>query len=229
MTTRLPLMKRGSATESSKRSSMRGSILDTTARRDLIAAQLALDKEIFDPSLGCPLTSFEGATLALMGGKALNCWKLARHGFPIPTAFVIPTYVYSLHIDEANVASLISDVYTANLNDGNARGAAKAKLATIREKIMKTELNPEVVNNLKLFLESLAAGSFVAIRSSSSAEDLDSQSFAGQYDTCKFISIKIYNIMFLCSSLSDSILNQSSSRLDVAHPLYVLNKTHLDD
>jgi hypothetical protein len=229
MTTRLPLMKRGSATDNSKRSSMRGSILNTTARRDLIAAQLALDKEIFDPSLGCPLTSFEGATLALMGGKSLNCWKLARHGFPIPTAFVIPTYVYSLHIDEADVASLINDVYTANLNDEIAHGAAKAKLAAIREKIMKTELNPEVVNNLKLFLESLAAGSFVAVRSSSSAEDLDSQSFAGQYDTCKFVSIKNYNIMFLCFSLSDSILNQSSPRLDVAHALYTLDKSHPDD
>jgi phosphoenolpyruvate synthase/pyruvate phosphate dikinase len=153
----------------------------------------------------------------LMGGKSLNCWKLARHGFPIPTAFVIPTYVYSLHIDEADVASLINDVYTADLKDETAHGAAKAKLATIREKIMKTELNPEVVNNLKLFLESLVAGSFVAVRSSSSAEDLDSQSFAGQYDTCKFFSIKIHNIMFLCFSLSYSILNQSSPRLDVAH------------
>ena len=191
MTTRAPFTKRMSTnthSTNSKRNSMRGSIIGTTARRDMNAMQAALDKHIFDPSLGSPLTSFEGATLGLVGGKALQCWRLARHGFPVPTAFVIPTYVYSLHVDEAGVAQLINDVYTADLRDESVRDAAKAKLATIREKITATPLNPEVVDNLKLFLDGMDAGSFMAVRSSSSAEDLDTQSFAGQYDTCKFLS-----------------------------------------
>ena len=177
---------------------MRGSIIGTTAGRDTIAMQTELDKDIFDPALGSPLASFEGATLGLVGGKALQCWRLARHGFPIPTAFVIPTYVYSLHINEAGVTQLINDVYTADLRDETVRDAAKANLGTIREKIMTTPLNPEVEENLKLFLDGMEAGSFVAVRSSSSAEDLDTQSFAGQYDTCKFSIYRLFHIV-LCS------------------------------
>ena len=145
--------------------------------------QAELDKEIFDPSLGAPLSSFEGATIGLVGGKALQCWRLTRHGFPIPSSFVIPTYVYSMHTGDADVAQLIDDVYTSDLNDPEQMAKAKVDLQTIREKILSTPLNPEVIDNLTEWLQSLPPGSFVAVRSSGSAEDLASQSFAGQYDT----------------------------------------------
>jgi len=165
------------------RSSARGSIIGTTQRRDLLAMQAELDKEIFDPSLGAPLSSFEGATIGLVGGKALQCWRLTRHGFPIPSSFVIPTYVYSMHTGDADVAQLIDDVYTSDLSDPDQMKKAKEDLKTIREKIISTPLNPEVIDNLTEWLHSLPPGSFVAVRSSGSAEDLASQSFAGQYDT----------------------------------------------
>ena len=73
-----PLMKRASYVNPTGRNSMRGSVIGTTARRDLLQAQAAIDKSVFDPMLGCPLTSFENATLGLVGGKAMQCWKLAR-------------------------------------------------------------------------------------------------------------------------------------------------------
>lgn len=69
-------MQRGSlvGTVPARRSSslMRTSMLGTTARREIIAMQIDLDKGIFDSSLGCPLASYEDATLALVGGKALQ-------------------------------------------------------------------------------------------------------------------------------------------------------------
>ena len=87
-----------------------------------------------------------------------------------------------------------------NLTDeDSARNTTKSQLATIRDKIMATPLNPEVVQNLTLFIDNLnsgggggGGGSFVAVRSSSTAEDLESQSFAGQYDTCKYFSSSRY-------------------------------------
>lgn len=167
-----------------RRSYSRASLVGTTSRRDLLAMQAELDKGIFDASLGSPLSSFEGATLGLVGGKALQCWRLTRHGFPVPTSFIVPTYVYSMHIGEAGVAHLIDSIYNSDLkNDPKALEAAKVTLATIRERIMATPLNPDVVDNLDVFLQSLSDGSFVAVRSSGSAEDLATQSFAGQYDT----------------------------------------------
>ena len=147
-----PLLKRASYVNATGRNSMRGSVIGTTARRDLLQAQAAIDKSVFDPMLGCPLTSFENATLALVGGKGLQCWKLSRHGFPVPTGFIIPTYVYSMHIGEAGVVKLIDSVYTSDLTDEKAREAAKASLATIRDRIESAPLNPEVISNLESFL-----------------------------------------------------------------------------
>jgi pyruvate,water dikinase len=139
---------------------------------------------------------------------------MARHGFPVPTAFIIPTYVYSMHIGDAGVAKMIDNVYTSNLKDEKVREAAKASLATIRERITSTPLNPEVVTNLEAFLASLSPGSFVAVRSSGSAEDLASQSFAGQYDTYLYKITKddIIESIKLCwaSMFKDHILDYAS-------------------
>jgi phosphoenolpyruvate synthase/pyruvate phosphate dikinase len=217
----IPLMKRASYVGATGRVSMRGSIIGTSARRDLLKMQAELDKEIFDPMLGCPLTSFENATLGLVGGKALQCWRLARHGFPVPTAYIIPTYVFSMHVGDAGVAKLIDTVYTSDWNDENSRESVKALLATIRERIALTPLNPEVVNNLEAFLTGLPTGSFVAIRSSGSAEDLASQSFAGQYDTFLYKITKedILESVKLCwvSMFKDHILDYAS-RFDEYFP-----------
>ena len=119
-----------------------------------------------------------------------------------------------MHIGDADVAKLIDNVYTSNLKDEKVREAAKASLATIRERIMSTPLNPEVVTNLEAFLGSLSPGSFVAVRSSGSAEDLASQSFAGQYDTYLYKITKddIIESIKLCwaSMFKDHILDYAS-------------------
>lgn len=148
----------------------------------MIALQTDLDLEVFDSSLGCPLSTYQDATLALVGGKSLQCWRLAKFGFPVPISFVLPTYVYSLHIGEAGVVELINEVFTNDLTNETVREEAKGKLDTIRQKIISTPLNDDVIENLESFLDTLN-GSPVAVRSSGSAEDLSGQSFAGQYDT----------------------------------------------
>ena len=182
-------------------------MLGTTARREIIAMQIDIDEGIFDSSLGFPLATYEDATLALVGGKALQvcivmsyviilsavdcrhnvltlskCWRLARQGFPIPESFVLPTYVYSMHIGDAGVVDLINEVFASDFTDDAVREATREKLAIIRERIISTPLNSEVVENLESFLDTLN-GTPVAVRSSASAEDLQGQSFAGQYDT----------------------------------------------
>lgn len=215
----IPLMKRASYVQNATgRYSLRGSIIGTSARRDLLQQQAAQDKVIFDPMLGCPLSSFENATLGLVGGKALQCWRLARHGFPVPTAFVIPTYVYSMHIGDAKVVPLIDQVFSSDWKDDAAREAAKTTLATIRARIQATPLHPEVVANLEAFLQSLPSGSFVAVRSSGSAEDLASQSFAGQYDTFlyKISKEEIVESIKLCwvSMFKDHILDYAARSED---------------
>lgn len=52
-------------------------MLGTTARREMLAIQMDLDSEIFDSSLGCPLASYQDATLSLVGGESAS--MLAPH------------------------------------------------------------------------------------------------------------------------------------------------------
>ena len=75
--------------QSQRSSGFRKSILGPNFASEL----LNLDELQFDSSLGTPLKAMENATLPLVGGKALQCWRLAKHGFPVPNAFVLPTYV----------------------------------------------------------------------------------------------------------------------------------------
>ena len=124
----------------------------------------------FDSSLGCPLSSYEEATLSLVGSKALQCWRLTQFGLPIPTSFIVPTYVYSLHIQEAGVEKLIKEVFSSDLRKEDVRESAKPKLEEIQEKIKKTPLLPEVVENLEAFVDTLPDSATFAVRSSGSAE-----------------------------------------------------------
>lgn len=128
-------------------------MLGTSARREMVALQMDLDAEVFDSSLGCPLASYQDATLSLVGGKALQCWRLMRQGFPVPESFILPTYVYSMHIGEAGVVDLINEVFSSDFTDEAVRESNQTKLATIRKLIMETPLNEEVKENLQEFLD----------------------------------------------------------------------------
>ena len=138
--------------------------------RDTFGLINELDEDQFDSSLGCPLSTYEEATLNLIGGKALQCWRLMKFGLPVPPAFVIPTYVYSLHIEKAGVVDLIDEVFGSDLRDEAVREAAKLKLDLIREKIIETPLMDEVVQNLEAWVDISAGGTEFAVRSSGSAE-----------------------------------------------------------
>lgn len=103
---------------------------------------------------------------------------------------IIPTYVYSLHIGDAGVINLINDVFGkhVNLKDEAVRESVKPKLEEIQKRILATPINEEVKENLDLWLASLPDDVSCAVRSSGSAEDLASQSFAGQYDSFMYRS-----------------------------------------
>lgn len=172
------------ASSSSTCSSATAIVRSASSRRLKLQEQAKIDKKIFcDQSLGCPLASFEWATLGLVGGKALQCWKLTQHGFPMPTSYVIPTYAYSLHIQQAGIENDITSVFgnLMKLAASDRREQAERQLARIRTKILETPLHGPVRDNLQTFLDTLPEGTFYAVRSSATAEDTVNQSFAGQY------------------------------------------------
>lgn len=105
-------------------------------------------------------------SVGLVGGKASALSKMIRLGLPIPTGFCVTTEAYRAHIAQLNV-NFRDDraVYQAILN--------APVLPKFEEAFRRLWDEYEWVDTLSL----------VAVRSSATAEDLDTASFAGQYES----------------------------------------------
>ncbi len=96
-----------------------------------------------------------------VGGKGLNLGKLTRAGFTVPTGFCITTDAYRFSVE--------------HLPEQNA------------DNVKSVELAPELIETVLKAYEELQTDT-VAVRSSATAEDLETASFAGQQDT--FLNVK---------------------------------------
>ncbi|HEU0026564.1 MAG TPA: PEP/pyruvate-binding domain-containing protein [Ktedonobacterales bacterium] len=103
--------------------------------------------------------------IALIGGKAANLGRLLRLGFPVPPAFVITTAAYR-----------------AFLAANDLEGLAATDPASLRARITAAPLPDDLSAAILAAYQRLGVER-VAVRSSGTAEDLDSASFAGQHDT----------------------------------------------
>lgn len=101
----------------------------------------------------------------LVGGKGANLGRLLRLGFPVPPAFVVTTTAYRAFI-------------TAN----NLEGLAATDPASLRARITEAPLPDGLSAAILAAYQRLGRGE-VAVRSSGTAEDLATASFAGQHDT----------------------------------------------
>ena len=120
------------------------------------------------------------ATLEEVGGKGLNLIKLARVGFPVPNAFLIPTQSYEEFVNENHLDSFIQDSLT-KIDFSSTEDLTTAS-AAIRTQFEAGSISPKIASALWIAWRWLGAHP-VAVRSSATAEDLPGMSFAGQQDT----------------------------------------------
>jgi len=119
-----------------------------------------------------------------IGGKGANLCELTKGNFPVPTGFCITTDVYFKISQKADISGLIDQLpETVNKSEDNIKTIS----ASIRNKLKEVEIPEDIFEQLILSYQQLEAIS-VAVRSSSTAEDLKEASFAGQQDT--FLNIK---------------------------------------
>lgn len=103
-----------------------------------------------------------------IGSKALNLVKMKKRNLPIPDGFVIQMEALKRYMEWNQI-----DLKSSN----------------IQKRILEGELPIEIENDLlEAFRDLKRTYTSVAVRSSSSAEDLDGASFAGQYET--YLNIK---------------------------------------
>jgi len=114
----------------------------------------------------------------LAGGKGANLAHMLAHGIAVPDGFVIPTSVYDEYVEANHLKESIDGILTSDR-------PAFEQSAAIQALFVVEKLSRNFHDSLMgAFAEFATRGEGrVAVRSSSTVEDLPGMSFAGQYST----------------------------------------------
>ncbi len=130
------------------------------------------------------------SSLPLVGGKNASLGEMINAGIRVPPGFAVTTDSYSVFMEKAGINdtifSLLADLDPDNINALN-------QTAEKVQEMIKTAAIPEDVQKMvgggyDLLCEKCEVDALpVAVRSSATAEDLPTASFAGQQDTYLWI------------------------------------------
>ncbi|QDG65597.1 phosphoenolpyruvate synthase [Pseudarthrobacter sp. NIBRBAC000502772] len=142
-----------------------------------------------DTGSSSPILGLEAVTAAmvpLVGGKAANLGELLAAGLPVPDGFCLTTEAYRQAIagHAHRTDGMLADVHSALQATPDGDLPALAALASRARGIIQNAPVPtEVAAAVEQAYAALGDNVPVAVRSSATAEDLPSASFAGQQDT----------------------------------------------
>ena len=124
----------------------------------------------------------EETQVAIVGGKGAHLGELSRiKGIRVPRGFCVTTNAFRRIIEEApSIDDLLDRLSRLNPGEGNA---IRKLSAEIRRTIEGIAIPDDVAAAITLALARLGEQAAYAVRSSATAEDLPTASFAGQHDT----------------------------------------------
>ncbi len=124
-------------------------------------------------------------SLAEAGGKGANLGEMYDAGFPIPNGFVTTSGAYFRHLDANNLREPISSILEGlDVNDSDELNKASEEIKRmIIEGQMPRDIHDDIVSAYRKLNEMAGREVYVAVRSSATAEDLPTASFAGQQST----------------------------------------------
>jgi pyruvate,water dikinase len=128
--------------------------------------------------------------IPLVGGKGANLGEMTKAGFPVPNGFIVTSTAY-YHFIEVNklkdkIRSCLHNLDVAN-SKNLEQASVKVKNLIISSPIPK-EIAQEIFKAYFHLEHTLLGHPLVAVRSSATAEDLPTASFAGQQET--FLNIQ---------------------------------------
>ncbi|MFE8976149.1 rifamycin-inactivating phosphotransferase [Streptomyces cyaneofuscatus] len=124
----------------------------------------------------------DATQLALVGGKGAQLGALSRiDGIRVPDGFCVTTDAFRRVV--ARVPSFDDRVERLSRSDPDDREALRTLSADIRRAVEETAIPGDLATEITGALARLGEGTAVAVRSSATAEDLPTASFAGQQDT----------------------------------------------
>ncbi len=129
-----------------------------------------------------PLSELDRTLLPVVGGKAANLGELIHAGFSVPPGFCVTTAVYAMVSESAALTPILAELSTIRAAETSRLAALAARA---RAALLQTPLPGGFVEAITEAYQALGSGKPVpvAVRSSATAEDLPSASFAGQQET----------------------------------------------
>ena len=115
-----------------------------------------------------------------VGGKAASLGEMTAAGLSVPPAFVVTADTYRSFIEETGVGTELFEAVDVDADDSRALAEAAERAQTlIRETPTPDPVREEIMSAYARIGEDAA----VAVRSSATAEDMPTASFAGQQET----------------------------------------------
>ncbi|CAB1062926.1 Phosphoenolpyruvate synthase (EC [Olavius sp. associated proteobacterium Delta 1] len=129
-------------------------------------------------------------SLPLVGGKNSSLGELINAGIRVPPGFAVTTNSYSVFMEKAGINdtifSLLADLDPENINALNQ--TAEKVQEMIKTAVIPGDVQKAIGEGYALLCEKCGIDALpVAVRSSATAEDLPTASFAGQQDTYLWI------------------------------------------
>ena len=130
-----------------------------------------------------PFSQLTKAHIPAAGGKGANLGELTMADLPVPAGFVLTTGAYDAFVEAHGLSQQIVDLAHAVSADDPQSSEAASK--QIRALFMQGVIADDVASEITVAYGQLTRtqGHAVAVRSSATAEDLPTASFAGQQDT----------------------------------------------
>ena len=136
-----------------------------------------------------PFSQLSSADVPYAGGKGANLGQLTRAGLPVPPGFVVGAPAYAAYRHQTGLAERL-DAVLAKL-DVEDTAALRAAAEEARRAVRESEMPPWLADAIGAAYDRLAedeADVPVAVRSSATAEDTASASFAGMNET--FLNVR---------------------------------------
>lgn len=125
----------------------------------------------------------------MVGGKGASLGEMINAEIPVPRGFCVTAQAFRHFIDETDIANDIFSALHVNVDDTAdlARAADKAKELVLVTR-MPQNIRDEIAKAYAELTKREGKETFVAVRSSATAEDIPEASFAGQQET--FLNVK---------------------------------------
>ncbi len=131
-------------------------------------------------SILIPISKLTARDTAIAGGKGAHLGELTKAGVPVPDYFVITSGAFNVFLEESDLYQMIqAELSRIKYNDTNSIDRASNM---IRDMIAKAEFPATIQTEIMSAFRRLKAP-YVAVRSSATAEDSKTASWAGELET----------------------------------------------